>query len=332
MKTIIFKAIPFQKKLVTLALESGVDAILTEADKAEAVRALGRVTVLTEAELPTFPLDSKADEEAATAALQAAQQKGGMVSLKKGWEIIPVENILAQASGLALECESFDRAVLAAGILERGADAIVVLPEAAGDLKAIVAELKLSQGSIDLSRAVVTEIVPAGLGHRVCVDTISMLKRGQGMLVGNSSAFTFLVHAETESNPYVAARPFRVNAGAVHAYAVLPGDKTCYLEELSAGREVLVVGADGKTSLTTVGRVKVEVRPMLKITAKVTAPDGCAVSGQVFLQNAETIRVTGADGAPISVVSLKPGDEILCRTDVAGRHFGMRICEDIKEG
>ena len=52
MKQIIFKAIPFQKKLVTLALESGVDAILTEASRADAVRALGRVEVLTEAELP----------------------------------------------------------------------------------------------------------------------------------------------------------------------------------------------------------------------------------------------------------------------------------------
>ena len=28
-------------------------------------------------------------------------------------------------------------------------------------------------------------------------------------------------------------------------YAQLPGDKTCYLEELSAGREVLIVAADG---------------------------------------------------------------------------------------
>lgn len=328
MKKIIFKAIPFQKKLVTLALESGVDAILTEAAKAESVRALGRVEVLTEAELPTLPLGSKADEEAAVALLKSGQA----VSLEKGWEIIPVENILAQATNLALECESLDRALLAAGILERGADAIVVLPEAAGELKAIVAELKLSQGTLDLQRAVVTEIVPAGLGHRVCVDTISMLRRSQGMLVGNSSAFTFLVHAETESNPYVAARPFRVNAGAVHAYAVLPGDKTCYLEELSAGREVLVVSADGSTSLATVGRVKIEVRPMLKITAKVLAADGAEVSGQVFLQNAETIRVTSVDGTPISVVNLKPGDEILCRTDVAGRHFGMRIREDIKEG
>lgn len=328
MKKIIFKAVPFQKKLVTLALESGVDAILTEAAKADAVRALGRVEVLTEAELPTLPLRSKADEQAAVALLKS----GTPVSLEKGWEIIPVENILAQAENLALECESLDRAILAAGILERGADMVVVLPEAAADLKAIVAELKLSQGRLDLSRAVVTAIEPAGLGHRVCVDTISMLKRGQGMLIGNSSAFTFLVHAETESNPYVAARPFRINAGAVHAYAVLPGDKTCYLEEISAGREVLIVGADGATSLATVGRVKVEVRPMLKITAEVQAPDGCKVSGQVFLQNAETIRVTGVNGHPISVVTLKPGDEILCRTDVAGRHFGMRICEDIKEG
>lgn len=328
MKQIIFKAIPFQKKLVTLALESGVDAILTESAQADTVRALGRVTVLTPEELPTLPLGSKADEEAATARLKAGQQ----VSLAKGWEIIPVENILAQATGLGLECESFDRAVLAAGILERGADMIVVLPEAAGELKAIVAELKLSQGRIDLARAVVTAIEPAGLGHRVCVDTISMLRRGQGMLIGNSSAFTFLVHAETESNPYVAARPFRVNAGAVHAYAVLPGDKTCYLEELSAGREVLIVGADGQTSLATVGRVKIEVRPMLKITAKVALPDGSEATGQVFLQNAETIRVTGVDATPISVVNLKPGDEILCRTDAAGRHFGMRIKEDIKEG
>ena len=328
MKKIIFKAVPFKKELVTLALESGVDAVLTEAGKVEAVRALGRVEVLSESELPTLPLDSKADEEAAVARLKA----GGQVSLAKGWEIIPVENILAQASGLGLECESLERAVLAAGILERGADMIVVLPEAAADLKKIVAELKLSQGRMELQAAVVTEIASAGLGHRVCVDTISMLRRGQGMLVGNSSAFTFLVHAETESNPYVAARPFRVNAGAVHAYAVLPGDKTCYLEELSAGREVLIVGADGQTSLTAVGRVKVEVRPMLKITATVKSPDGCDVTGQVFLQNAETIRVTGVDGLPISVVTLKPGDEILVRTDIAGRHFGMRICEDIKEG
>jgi 3-dehydroquinate synthase II len=184
---------------------------------------------------------------------------------------------------------------------------------------------------MELSTATVTAIEPTGLGHRVCVDTISMLKKGQGMLIGNSSAFSFLVHAETESNPYVAARPFRINAGAVHAYAQMPGDKTTYLEELASGTDVLIVGADGATSLATVGRVKVEVRPMLLITAEVKTADGVK-TGQVFLQNAETIRVVSDKGEPVSVVTLKVGDKILVRTDEAGRHFGMRIQEEIKEG
>ena len=161
-------------------------------------------------------------------------------------------------------------------------------------------------------------------------DTLSLLKRGQGMLVGNSSAFTFLVHAETEHNEYVAARPFRVNAGAVHAYARLPHDKTCYLGELTAGQEVLIVGADGQTTVATLGRVKIEVRPMLLIEAEVRGPQGTQ-RGAVFLQNAETIRLTAPDGTPLSVVSLKPGDTVLCRTDEAGRHFGMRIQEEIRE-
>ncbi len=323
MKQVWFKAIPFDKTLVTLALESGVDAILTEPERADDVRALGRVEVLTPADVTQVTLSSKADEETATAALKA----GGKTVLTLGWEIIPVENILAQTTGLGVEAASLDQARLAAGILERGVDVIVVTPEGAKDLKKIVADVKLSQGKVALQKAVVTSIKAAGLGHRVCVDTMSMLKKSQGMLVGNSSAFTFLVHAETESNPYVAARPFRVNAGAVHAYAVMPGDKTNYLEELSSGDEVLVVGADGATSLATIGRVKVEIRPMLLITAKVGD-----VEGAVFLQNAETIRVTRPDGEPVSVVSLKEGDEVLCKVDQAGRHFGMRISEEIKEG
>jgi 3-dehydroquinate synthase II len=50
------------------------------------------------------------------------------------------------------------------------------------------------------------------------------------------------------------------------------------------------------------------------------------------LQNAETIRLVRPGGDPVSVVSLKAGDEILCRLDSAGRHFGMKIKEDITEG
>ena len=327
MKKVIFKSVPFDKNLITLALESGVDAVMVEKDRVKGVEALGRVTVITPEDMPVVELTKKADEDVAVKGIKA----GKNVVLKKGWEIIPVENILAQVDNLALECENLDRAILAAGILERGCDTIVVLPEGAADLKQIVSELKLSQGTMDLQTATVTAIESAGLGHRVCVDTISMLKKGQGMLIGNSSAFSFLVHAETESNPYVAARPFRVNAGAVHAYAQMPGDKTTYLEELAAGTDVLIVGADGTTSLATVGRVKVEVRPMLLITAEVKTSQGVK-TGQVFLQNAETIRVVSDKGEPVSVVTLQVGDKIMVKTDEAGRHFGMRIKEEIKEG
>lgn len=323
MKRIIFKAVPFDKTLLTLALESGVDAILAEPDMVDDIKALGRVDVVTTNEMPTVAVNEKADEESAVARMQAGEN----VILERGWEIIPVENILAQVPDVALEVENLERARLAAGILERGAETMVVLPEAAAELKAIVSELKLAQGTVELAPATITRIASAGLGHRVCVDTISILKKGQGMLVGNSSAFTFLVHAETESNPYVAARPFRINAGAVHAYCKMPGDRTNYLEELSSGDDVLIVGADGQTGLATVGRCKTEVRPMLLIEAETES----GAKGQVFLQNAETIRVVSESGEPVSVVTLKEGDRILAATDEAGRHFGMRVKEEIKE-
>ncbi len=326
MKELWFKAVPFDKKLLTLALESGVDGIIAEKERHEDILALGRARVAAPEDFVRIQLQAKEDEERAVEALQS----GSRVILQEGWEIIPVENILAQNTGLGVEAASLDRAVLAAGILERGVDFVVALPEAAPQLKEMVRELKLSQGRVGLVPATITAIEHAGLGHRVCVDTLSMLRTGQGMLVGNSSAFTFLVHAETESNPYVAARPFRINAGAVHAYAQLPGDKTCYLEELAAGRQVLIVDAQGATTLATVGRTKVEIRPMLLIKAACEADNGAA--GAIFLQNAETIRLVRPDGSPVSVVSLQVGDKVLCRTDVAGRHFGMRITEEIKEG
>jgi 3-dehydroquinate synthase II len=322
MKNVLFCALPFSKGDVTLALESGVDAVVTDREHVAAVQALSKTPVLAAEDLCFVALTGKDDEEEAVR--QLAQ--GSQVILKEGWEIIPVENILAQSDNLAVEVANLDRARLAAGILERGVRTVVVLPQAVSDLKAIVRELKLSQGTLALETATVTAVTSAGLGHRVCVDTMSMLKTGQGMLVGNSSAFTFLVNAETESNPYVAPRPFRINAGAVHAYTLMPGDKTTYLEELKTGSEVLIVGADGATTLATVGRCKVEIRPMLLIEAECGGR-----KGTLFLQNAETIRMVRSDGRPVSVVDLKVGDAVLCRTDQAGRHFGMRISEEIKE-
>ena len=272
--------------------------------------------------MPSVGLGSKAEEESIASRIAGGER----LVLAQGWEIIPVENLLAQpavAGKLAVEAASLAEARLAAGVLECGVPVVVVLPEALASLKNIVSELKLSQGTLTLDKATITEVKTVGLGHRVCVDTLTLMERGQGMLVGNSSAFTFLTHAETEHNEYVAARPFRINAGGVHAYAMMPG-------ELRSGDEVLIVDKDGRTSLATIGRIKTEVRPMLMITAQMETPEGTR-TGSVFLQNAETIRLVRPDGTPVSVVALRPGDEVICRADVAGRHFGMRIQENIRE-
>ncbi|WP_314971276.1 3-dehydroquinate synthase II [Bilophila wadsworthia] len=330
MPDIYFKSVPFSKEDVTLALESGVDGIITEAEHVEGVRSLALCDVRAEADMPSVGLGSKAEEESIASRIAGGER----LVLAQGWEIIPVENLLAQpavAGKLAVEVASLAEARLAAGVLECGVPVVVVLPEALASLKNIVSELKLSQGTLTLDKATITEVKTVGLGHRVCVDTLTLMERGQGMLVGNSSAFTFLTHAETEHNEYVAARPFRINAGGVHAYAVMPGDKTCYVGELRSGDEVLIVDKDfvpGAQFAHVAGLVAGHHRIGVH-AARVDAER--PRTGSVFLQNAETIRLVRPDGTPVSVVALRPGDEVICRADVAGRHFGMRIQENIRE-
>ena len=319
---VMFKAIPYDKGLVTQALEAGVDGIVTTLEAASQVESLARVEVLTENDLDFVLLNTAEDEQEASRILAEGRQ----AVLARPWEVIPVENIIARSDRLMVEVGSLAEARLAGGILERGVASVLVLPEAVGALPAICAAMQTPANKLELQTAKVIAIKPAGLGHRVCVDTMSMLKKGQGMLVGDSSSFTFLVHAETEHNEYVAARPFRVNAGGVHAYAMMPDDMTSYLQEITPGDRVLIVDPEGCLSTATVGRTKVEVRPMLQVVASVNGKEG-----SLFLQNAETIRLVRPDGSPVSVVGVREGDEILVHIDKAGRHFGMRVEETIDE-
>jgi 3-dehydroquinate synthase II len=327
-KTILFKAVPFVKKEVTRALEAGVDGVIVPEEHRAAASSLARCIVLEAGAFEETELLSKDDEERAAARLV----KGGAVLLRNSKLIIPVENLLAreQIAGksglLAVEVPNAEDAAVAAGILEKGADTLVVPREGLDELREIIAVIRHTDGMLALSEAVVTEIRTAGMGHRVCVDTLSVFNNGQGMLTGNSAAFTFLVNAETEPNEYVASRPFRINAGAVHAYVLTPGDATAYLQELRAGSEVLIADHAGNGSRAVVGRVKVERRPMLYVGARAGDREG-----GIFLQNAETIRLVRPGGVTTSVVHLAPGDTVLCRLDEAGRHFGMRIKEDIRE-
>ncbi|MCC8193973.1 MAG: 3-dehydroquinate synthase II family protein [Deltaproteobacteria bacterium] len=330
MRAIYFKSIPYAAEDVTLALESGATGLIVPAEQVAQAASLARCDVFSGDDAVFVSLEGAEDERRALEAMRTAP----LVVLNRGWEIIPVENLLAHAQKnslkavLALEVTRPEEAKLASGILEKGVEAVVVAPESLGSLAAMAAAVSLADDVLPLTEATITDVAPVGMGHRVCVDTLSRFSPGQGMLVGNSAAFTFLVNAETQHNDYVAPRPFRVNAGAVHAYAVMPGDKTRYLEELHAGDEVLIVDQAGRPETAVIGRVKIEKRPMLLIKAVI---DGSDAEGAVFLQNAETINLVRPGGEPVSVVALKRGDRVLCRKDTAGRHFGIRITEDISE-
>jgi 3-dehydroquinate synthase II len=153
-----------------------------------------------------------------------------------------------------------------------------------------------------------------------------MMQLGEGMLVGSYSQGLFLVHSESLESEYVASRPFRVNAGPVHAYVMTPGNKTKYLSELKTGDEVLTVDQEGNTRIAIVGRVKIEKRPLMLVEAEY---EGLTL--RTLLQNAETIRLVGGDGNPISVAEIKVGDKIMVYIDPKARHFGMAIEETIIE-
>jgi 3-dehydroquinate synthase II len=145
------------------------------------------------------------------------------------------------------------------------------------------------------------------------------------MLVGSLSRGLFFVHAETTDSPYVASRPFRVNAGAVHAYVRTPGGETNYLSELRSGDEIQVVDTDGVTREAVVGRSKIERRPMFRIQADV---DGDRI--ETLLQNAETIKVQTREGRT-AVTDLDVGDELLVYYEDTARHFGEAVEESIIE-
>jgi 3-dehydroquinate synthase II len=329
MKQVWVKVDPWDKNRVTTALEGGADAVWTPAGHAAEVKTLGKIKVIAEdgdllpgVDLFEVTLGSAADE----AEIVHRAKSHPVVIHCADWTIIPLENLVAQSQNLFVEAATLEEVKTFLGILERGVDGLVITAADLGELKRLLQLMKDISAPVELVAATVAAVKPLGMGDRVCVDTCTQMGRGQGMLVGNSSAALFLVHAESLENPYVAARPFRVNAGPVHAYIRVPGGKTRYLSELTAGDEVLVVDHNGKTLPATVGRVKIEKRPLMLVTAIYEGREFATI-----VQNAETIRLTRPDGEAVSVVQLAPGDQVLVALEEAGRHFGYKVTETILE-
>lgn len=332
MKEIWLHLPSWNKDLVTESIESGVDAIITEDCYVDDIKDLGRITVIAPEkgdlsipkDVETFIINNKNDENLAASALR----KKTVIVRTTDWDIIPIENLIPQGGErLFTYVRNIDDAKLATGIMENGVAGVVLETEDPSAIKGLVQYIKkLSSEKIDLIELEITRVQQIGIGDRVCVDTCSNLAIGEGMLVGNSSQGMFLVHAENIVNPYVSPRPFRVNAGAVHSYIKIPGDKTRYLGELQTGDPVLIVSNKGESYTSYVGRSKIEKRPMLVIHAK---SDGKEYS--VILQNAETIRLTDPQGNAVSVVKLMQGDKVMGYIEHGARHFGMAVEESIIE-
>ena len=329
MKQIWVKTVPWIREVALAAVESGADALWVPPGKAPEVKKMGIIPTVAEdgdlvlgRDVVEREVKGKADEEEI---LQLTQSKRVVVK-GDNWTIIPLENLVSQARNIFVEIENLQEATTALSILEKGVDGVVVTHKDPEVVRHIVTTLKRDSERLELLAARIRRVEPLGLGDRVCVDTCSSMNLGEGILVGNSSQALFLVHSESVENPFVNTRPFRVNAGPVHAYVRMPGGKTKYLSEMKAGDEVLIVDFQGRTYPAVVGRAKVERRPLVLVEAE---ESNKPIS--VILQNAETIRLTQPDGQALSLVDLKEGCEILVHREGTGRHFGVQINETIVE-
>lgn len=329
MKKFWVEVIPWDKNLITLSLESGADAVLVEKGYSAKVKELGLITTIAE------DGDLKPGNDVEKIRINNSNDVNKIASLAKNrtvivqttdWTIIPIENLVAQAENIVMQISNANEAQLALQILEKGVDGVLLKTNDPNEIKKTSKLIKEQLNDVAVVKAKIESVTPVGMGDRVCIDTITNMSVGEGMLVGNSSSGMFLVHSESEENPYVEPRPFRVNAGAVHAYVLTPDSKTRYLSELKSGDKLLVVNTKGNSRISYVGRVKVEKRPMMLITAK---HENMEIS--LVLQNAETIKLIASNGTPVSVVALKKGDEVLAYVEKAGRHFGMKIEETITE-
>lgn len=333
-KLFYFKPKTFSTKLITKAIELGVDGILVDKEKIEQVKKLGIIKIISDSnkadlklgkDIKEIMICSKEDEE------KIAKIKGKIpvIIKNKDWTIIPLENLISKTSNLIQTVYNSNQAKTALSTLEKGADGILLNTDDIDELvktSEIIKTFNLIK--IELKKFKIKEVLPLGLGDRVCIDTTTILKDSEGLLIGDKGNAFFLVFNENLPSEYADARPFRINAGAVHSYILMPDFTTKYLVELEKKDEILVVNHKGESKIVNIGRLKIEKRPLVLVKAE---SEGEIAS--IILQNAETIRLTSKKGEPISITSLKKQDEVLgyIIKENIGRHFGIKIKEDIIE-
>lgn len=267
------------------------------------------------------------DAESLDHACRAVRSDGLTVLTFRDPTNIPMEIVLAAAAGSAgtiiTTADLVDDAIVHLSVLEHGPDGVMLTRPAPGDATRLASRVHAPSPGLDLVTLTVEGVRHVGTGERACVDTCTYLRQDEGILVGSWARALMLCVSETHPLPYMPTRPFRVNAGAIMSYALADAEHTRYLSELTAGDTVLAVRADGSTRPVTVGRVKIETRPLLAIDA--TAPDGEPVN--LIVQDDWHVRVLGPGGVVHNTTELRAGDEILGHLPGRERHVGYPIDE-----
>ncbi|MFH1473814.1 MAG: 3-dehydroquinate synthase II [Candidatus Aenigmatarchaeota archaeon] len=288
--------------------------------------------------LPTLPkgykevkISSQEDIEAVGRKLKGVNY---LIANFTDWEAIPTENLIAltQKSNtkVLVKTNDIEGSKALANALEMGVDGFVVSdPEKIEDF----CSYYQSPPKLNLVNAEVVETKRADIGKRVCVDTIASFEKREGLLVGFKTDFMFLPDAETDENPFVNKRDWRVNAGAARMYTQVfsgNGFSPKYLDDLKSMdqicEDVLAVNYEGKTRKAYAAVLKKEMRPMIFIKAQYGDKTGTICS-----QNAETVRIVSPDGS-IPVTKIKPGDSVKAYvSEPVATHFGQAIKERIIE-
>lgn len=244
---------------------------------------------------------------------------------------IPLELLLAglqnEKTSILKFVNNTQEAEIAMKIMEKGSEGVILSTTNVEEIVKLDQYIStVKNGKLNLVAAKVTSVEHIEMGTRACVDITSIMSKKEGMIIGSTSSGGLLVSSETHYLPYMVTRPFRVNAGAIHSYIFTLDDNTQYLSELHSGSLVMVVDKDGNTRPASVGRMKIEVRPLLKIEAKVNN-----ITINTIVQDDWHIRIFGADGSVMNASTIKPGDQLLAYVCQGGRHVGLKIDETLIE-
>ena len=256
------------------------------------------------------------------------------------WKMIPIENAVSiirkSPTKLCAVVRKPSQIQGAAYALQTGVDAVYVEPDCYEEGMRVQKEKINSNISpqhlqdsndVELEKMNIINVETGGIGERICIDFTRELSIGEGILVGSSANSLILVHSESIPSQFVPTRPFRVNAGAVHTYTLLTNGQTKYLQELIAGDEIMTISSTGHLNSAVIGRIKKEHRPMLILRWM----NQNGIKSQTFLQQAETVRVVGIGGKPMSVTEITEGTQIMGYSTLSGRHLGRKIDANVEE-